>query len=363
MAKRPSEGFASLSEVEEAGARKLAPRIRSYIEASAAGGWTDRANREEFDRWVLNPRVLAGVREVDLRTSVLGEGVRAPIFVAPTAYQGLVHPAGEGATARAASRAGLLAIFSTLSTFSLERIAKARPRGPRWFQLYLQPEWDTTERLVRRAERAGFTAVVLTADTPVLGIRDAQLRTGFAVDASLPVGNGPGIFPPSRGPEKEGDTYSLKAASEETWDVVDRLKEASHLPIVVKGILTPGDARAAVKHGARGVIVSNHGGRQLERSPASLAALPAIVATVGTRAEVYLDGGVRRGSDILIALALGARAVGVGRPVLWALAANGEAGVAHYLSLLTSDLATAMVLSGRSVLSDITRTLVTPYPR
>jgi 4-hydroxymandelate oxidase len=363
MTKRSDGGFSSLSEVEEAGMRKLSPRIRSYIEGAAGSGWTDRANHEEFGRWVLSPRVLAGVRAVDLKSSILGEEVRAPVFVAPTAYQGLVHPGGEGATARAASRAGVLAVFSTLSTLSLERIAKVRPPGPRWFQLYLQPEWSASERLVRRAERAGFSAVVLTADTPVLGVRDAQLRTGFAIDSTLPVGNGPGALPPSRGPEPSEEDYSLRAAPEETWEVVDRLQEASRLPVVVKGVLTPGDARAAVRHGARAVIVSNHGGRQLDRSPASLAALPAIVATVGSRAEVYLDGGVRRGSDVLIALALGARAVGIGRPILWALAADGEAGVAHYLSLLTSDLATAMVLCGRSSLAEVDRSLVTPYPR
>ena len=362
MTKRPKSGFASLSEVEEAAARKVTPKTWSYIEAAAATGWTDRANREAFNRWVVKPRILAGVREVDLRTHVLGEAVSAPVYVAPTAYQGLVHPDGEGGTARAASRAGFLAMFSTLSSWSLEKIASARPRGPRWFQLYLQPEWKATERLVKRVERAGFTAVVLTADTPVLGVRDAQLRTGFAIDSSIPLGSGPGVVPPSRGPERTGEKYSVGSATGETWEVVDRLREATDLPIVVKGVLCAADARLSVKHGARAVIVSNHGGRQLDRAPASLAMLPEVVAAVGNRAEVYLDGGVRRGSDVLIALALGARAVGVGRPVLWALAANGEGGVARYLELLASDIASAMVLTGRSSLSKIDRTLIAPWP-
>jgi len=353
-------GFSSLSDVEEVAARKVAPKIWSYIEAAAATGWTDRANREAFDRWVLQPRVLAGVREVDLRTRLLGEAVRAPVFVAPTAYQGLIHSAGEAGTARAASRAGLLAMFSTLSSRSLEEIASVRPRGPRWFQLYLQPEWSATELLVRRAEKAGFTAVVLTADVPVLGVRDGQLKTGFAIDSSIPLGSGPGVLPPSRGPERVRETYSLGRPSAESWEVVDRLREVTALPLVVKGVLTADDARRSVEHGAQAVVVSNHGGRQLDRTPASLAALPAVVAAVGKRAEVYLDGGVRRGSDVLIALALGARAVGVGRPLLWALAANGEAGVAHYLSLLTSDLATAMALAGRRSLSEIDRSLILP---
>jgi 4-hydroxymandelate oxidase len=360
---KPSKvGFSSLGDLEETAVRKVAPKIWSYIEGAAATGWTDRANREAFDRWVLLPRILAGIHEVDLRTRLLDEPVRAPVYVAPTAYQGLIHSDGEAGTARAASRAGLLAVFSTLSSRSLEEIASVRPRGPRWFQLYLQPEWSATERLVHRAEKAGFTAVVLTADMPVLGIRDGQLKTGFAIDASIPVGSGPGVVPPSRGPELSHETYTVDRPSVETWEVVDRLREATHLPIVVKGVLTAADARLSVEHGARAVVVSNHGGRQLDRTPASLAALPAVVAAVGERAEVYLDGGVRRGSDILIALALGARAVGIGRPVLWALAANGEAGVARYFSLLASDLATAMVLAGRRSVSEIDRSLIAPSP-
>ncbi len=362
MTKPAPFGFSSLSELEEVASRKVAPKIWSYIEGAAGTGITDRANRQAFDRWVLLPRILAGVREVDLRTQLLGEAVRAPVFIAPTAYQGLIHPDGEAGTAAAAGRAGLLAMFSTLSSRSLEEIARVRPHGPRWFQLYLQPEWSATERLVGRAEKAGFTAVVLTADVPVLGVRDGQLKTGFAIDASIPVGSGPGVLPPSRGPERVGERYSLGRPVAESWEVVDRLRKATRLPVVVKGVLTAADASASVEHGARAVVVSNHGGRQLDRAPAALAALPAVVAAVGDRAEVYLDGGVRRGSDVLLALALGARAVGVGRPVLWALAANGGAGVDRYLSLLASDLATAMALAGRSALSEIDRSLVAPQP-
>jgi len=357
---RRTVGFSSLSDLEEAAARRVSAKIGSYIAGAAGTGSTERANRAAFDRWVLRPRVLAGLRTVDLRAELLGEAVRAPVFIAPTAYQGLVHPDGEGGMARAASRAGLLAMFSTLSSWSLERIARVRPRGPRWFQLYLQPEWESTARLVRRAERAGFTAIVLTADVPVLGVRDAQLKTGFAIDRSLPVGNAPGVVPPSRGPEPVGEVYSLGREFVESWEVVDRLGEVTRLPIVVKGVLEPADARRAVAHGARGVVVSNHGGRQLDRAPSSLSALPKVVRAVGRHAEVYFDGGVRRGSDVLIALALGAHAVGVGRPPLWALAAAGEAGVERYLALLTTDLASAMVLSGRSSVARVDRSLIEP---
>ncbi|HYB77731.1 MAG TPA: alpha-hydroxy acid oxidase [Thermoplasmata archaeon] len=362
MAKRRSVPFVSLSDVEEAASRAVGERIWSYVMGGAGTEWTDRANRAAFGRWVLKPRALAGIREVDLRTEVLGEDVRAPFYVAPTAYQGLVHPDGEVGMARAAARAGVLAVFSTLSTDSLEAIARARPRGPRWFQLYLQPEWEATERLVRRADRAGFTAIVLTADVPVLGVRDRQLRSGFAIDSSLPVGSGPGVVPPSRGPRAAGPVYSVGRPHPESWEVVNRLRSVTDLPIVVKGVLDATDARRSVAHGAKAVVVSNHGGRQLDRSPPSLAVLPEVVRAVRGRAEVYLDGGVRRGTDILVALALGARAVGLGRPLLWALAAGGEAGVEQYLSLLATDTASAMILAGRGSVSKVDRTVVSPWP-
>ena len=332
--------------------------MRSYVESAGGEGWSGRENHEAFGRWVLLPRVLAGVNRVRLESRLLDDDVRAPIFVAPMAYQGLLHPDGERGTARAAAAAGVLMTLSTLSTDSLEAVAATRPAGPRWFQLYLQPSWRRTEALVRRAERAGYSAIVLTADVPVLGMRDAQLRTGFAVDATVPVGNGPSVAPPPRQPEWSGTKFERDSSIVESWEVVDRLRRASRLPIVVKGILSARDAREAVRHGARAVVVSNHGGRQLDRVPAPLDVLPEVVGAVGRKVEVYLDGGVRRGSDALIALALGARAVGVGRPVLWALAADGTRGVQRYLELLTSELATALFLIGRSRISDIHRSLV-----
>ena len=355
MARRSAGRFISLSDVEAVGARAVAPDVRSYIEGAAGGGWTHRANRDAFDRWVLRPRVLSGIRDVDLRTRLLNDTVQAPVYIAPTAYHALIHSDGEVGTARAAAGAGIAAMFSTLSSNSVEEIGSARPRGPRWFQLYLQPTWAASERLVRRAERSGFTAVVLTADAPVLGVRDGQLRTGFAIDASIPLGSGPGVLPPSRGVEPVGATFSVVDGREETWEVVDRLRATTRLPVVVKGVLTATDARKAVRHGAHAVVVSNHGGRQLDRAPAALSALPEVVTAVDGRAEVYLDGGVRRGSDVLVALALGARAVGIGRPVLWALAAGGADGVARYLALLTKDLATAMVLAGIRTVTEIDR--------
>ena len=306
--------------------------------------------------------MLAGIETIDLSTTVLGEPVRSPIFIAPTAYHGALHPDGEIGTARAAGGAGLLAMFSTLSSLPLEAIAAAEPRGPRWFQLYLQPEFAGSRALVERAERAGFSAIVLTVDVPVLGVRDRQARAGFAIESSVPIGNGPGVVPPARAPARTAHGYALRPDGAAGWAVLDRLREVTALPLVVKGILTAADAEEAARHGARAVIVSNHGGRQLDRAPAALDALPEVVEAVGDRLEVYLDGGVRRGSDVEIALALGARAVGLGRPVLWALAAGGEAGVARLLGLLEEEFATAMVLTGCRRISEVSRELVDRSP-
>jgi len=244
-------------------------------------------------------------------------------------------------------------MYSTLSSLSLEEIARAAPEGLRWFQLYLQPEFAGTRRLVERAEKAGYRAVVLTADVPVLGVRDRQAEAGFAIDSSEPIGNGPEVVPPARGPTPTAAGFSLRADGSASWEIVDRLREVTDLPIVVKGVLTASDAREAVRHGACGIVVSNHGGRQLDHVAASLDALPEVVAAVGSDAEVYLDGGVRRGTDVLVALATGARAVGLGRPVLWVLAAGGAAGVSRFLEVLAEEFATAMALTGCGSLSEI----------
>ena len=304
---------------------------------------------------------MLDVEKIDLRTTLLGENVSAPFYISPTAYQGLLHTEAETATAKAAGEAGVLAVFSTISSRSLEEIAKTIPRGPRWFQLYLQPDPNTTEGLVRRAEKAGYTAIVLTIDAPVFGNRDQTILGGFNI-GSIPLGNGPSVLPPSR-PTAQGHYFQARKEASSTWNALDHLHEITNLPILVKGVLTAEDAREAVSHEARGVIVSNHGGRQLDQAPASLDALPEVVDEVGSETEVYLDGGVRRGSDVLIALALGARGVGLGRLVLWALAAGGEAGVARMIGLLKEDLATTMALTGRRTISEIDETALAKSSR
>ncbi len=318
------------------------------MDGGAGEEHTLRANRDSFSRQILRPRALAGLTSVDLSTTILGTRVDVPFFVCPMAYQASVHSDGELATARAAAGAGALAIFSTLSSASLEAIAGASGAGPRWFQLYLQPEMEENRALLQRAQEAGYSAIVLTVDLPILGIRDAQLHHGFALDASPPLGNGAAVLSPQRAAEFTAGGFRLRADAAHGWEVLGELRQHTNLPLVVKGVLTGEDAKAAVDHGARAVIVSNHGGRQLDHAPASLEALPEVAAAVGHRAEVYLDSGVRRGADIIAALALGARAVGVGRPVLWALAVGGESGVREYLAMLREELAVTFALMGRS---------------
>ncbi|MGB6500459.1 MAG: alpha-hydroxy acid oxidase, partial [Thermoplasmata archaeon] len=327
--------------------------IWAYVQSGAGEERTLRSNREAFRRAVVRPRVLEEIRQLDLRTTILGQAVSAPVFICPTAYQAKIHPDAEPGVARAASAAGLLAVFSTLTSRSLEEIAVASGDGPRWFQLYHQPDPAVERGLIERAGAAGYGAIVLTVDTPVLGIRDRQAKGGFAIDSSVPIGNGHGVATPSRGPVAGGETYEIRPDTSATWDWLGRVRDQTRLPIVVKGVLTGEDAARAVDLGAAGVIVSNHGGRQLDGAPATLDVLPEVVGAVGGRAEVYLDGGVRRGIDILVARARGAQAVGVGRPILWALAVGGEPSVARYLALLKLELAIGMALAGRRSIAAI----------
>jgi 4-hydroxymandelate oxidase len=362
MTHTPLQGFPTLADLERVAAERVPDRVWAYIQTGAGEERSLEANRAAFRRWSLRPRVLSDVTSVDLRSRILGREVDAPLFVAPMAYQREVHPEGEEGVARAAEDARVLSIFSTLSSASLEEIARAAPSGPRWFQLYLQPEFARSRELVERAERSGYSALVLTVDVPVLGVRDRQEAGGFAIDASVPTGNGPGVVPPARAPSFRGPTYELPANAAANWGILDDLRSISRLPVILKGILSLEDARRAARHSMEGIVVSNHGGRQLDGAAASLDALPAIAEEVGSTLEVYVDGGVRRASDVLIALALGAKAVGLGRPILWALAVGGGEGVREYLSSLSRDLATAMALTGRRQIAEIDRTLVQRIP-
>lgn len=360
MASPIPESFRTLSELEAAASRRVTEHVWAYIQGGAGDERTMRANENAFRRWFLRPRVLVDVSSVDIRSRILGRSVNAPFFISPMAYQAEVHPEGELAVARSASERNVLAVYSTLSSAPFEEISKASGSAPYWFQLYLQPDFEVTRKLIERAERCGASAIVLTVDVPVLSVRDRQTMGGFAIDSTVPIGAGSDVVPPAREPVLQGPVYRLRTDAAATWSTLGEIQSVTRLPVVVKGVLTPEDARLAVEHGAAGIVVSNHGGRQLDGAPASLDVLPAVVAEVSDRIEVYLDGGVRRAADVLIAMGLGAKAVGIGRPVLWALAADGSEGVGRYLSLLSTELATSIALCGRRSIAEIDRTLCSP---
>jgi 4-hydroxymandelate oxidase len=328
-----------------------------YFRSGADEEHTLRRNRNAFERYALHYRTFVDVGEPKLATTVLGDDVPFPILIAPTAYHRLAHPEGERATARAAAELGTLYCASTLATTSLEKVAAAAPGGLRWFQLYVHREREFTHRLIDRAKAAGYRALAITADTPVLGRRLADVRNGFALPDAMAMENLVDIVPGDlRG--GAGSELSRFVASRHdptfTWRDLDEIvQRAAPLPVVVKGIVRGDDARMALDHGARAIWVSNHGGRQLDLSPATIDVLPEIVAAVGGRAEVYHDGGIRSGTQALVALALGARAVFVGRPVLWGLATGGSEGVASVLRLLRDELLRGAQLAGCADLGDL----------
>jgi isopentenyl diphosphate isomerase/L-lactate dehydrogenase-like FMN-dependent dehydrogenase len=317
------------------------PSAFDYFTGGAADEVTLRDNVAAFARRKLRPRVLVDVSGIDTRTTMLETPVAMPVALAPTAMDRLAHPDGEVAVSRAAARAGVLMHAATFSSCSLEEIATAAG-GPRWFQLYVHQDRGLAEELVTRAAAAGYRAVVVTADLPVPGYRERELRSRFVV----PDDARPGNYRDRAGVEEVLGYLTHNIDQSLTWSDIEWVRGLSELPVVVKGVLTAEDARLAVEHGAAGVVVSNHGGRQLDRAPASIDVLQEVVDELRGDIEVYLDGGVRRGSDVLIALALGARAVLLGRPYLWALAAGGEEGVARALELIRAELENSMALLG-----------------
>jgi isopentenyl diphosphate isomerase/L-lactate dehydrogenase-like FMN-dependent dehydrogenase len=319
---------------------RMEPSAWDYYQSGSDDEVTQRANRAAFERIQLRPRVLVDVSACDMRTTVLDTPIRMPILIAPTAFHSLAHPAGECATAQAAGRSGTLMVVSSSSTRSLEDIAR-EASGPLWFQLYVHGH-KSAEELVHQATEAGYRALVVTVDSPRWGRKERSIRSGFRVPLKANFTDA----------EATVDVLPL------TWESLTWIRSLTSLPLVLKGILTAEDAVLAVKHGVDGIIVSNHGGRQLDTAIASIDALPEVVEAVSGSCEVYLDGGIRRGTDILKALALGARAVLVGRPILWGLAANGADGVGYVLELLRTELELAMALSGRPTIESIDRSLV-----
>jgi len=322
---------------EAAAVERLEPGVYGYFAGGAGDEVTLRANVEAFRRWQLRPRVLVDVAEPSTATSVLGLDVSLPVLVAPVAYQRVVDPDGEVAMARAAAAAGTIMCLSTLSTSTPEEVAATGVT--RWFQLYVFRDRGLVRELVERVRASGFSALVLTVDTPVLGRRERDLRSGFAVPADLhiPVLGRGGVTP--------AEALELMSASI-SWRDLEELAAIAQLPVVVKGVVGGDDARLACEHGAAAIVVSNHGGRQLDGVPATIDALPEVVEAVDGRIEVLLDGGVRRGTDVVKALALGARAVLAGRAPLWGLTVDGADGAGRVLELLRAEISLALQLVG-----------------
>lgn len=327
---------------------------------------TLRENRTAFSRLRLMPRILVDVEKINTQTTILGDRVSMPICLAPTAMQRMAHDDGEMATARASAKHGTLMTLSSWSTIALEEVYEAAPKGLKWFQLYVYKDRAVTLDLIKRAERAGYKALAITVDTPILGRREADLKNRFALPVHLTMGNfakkGAAHAQGTKSSGKEGSGLASYVASlidkKLTWQDIAWVRKQTTMKIVVKGVLTADDALAAVRNGVDGIWVSNHGARQLDTTPATIEVLPEIVRAVAGRCEVYLDGGVSRGTDVLKALALGARAVFVGRPVLWGLAHSGEDGVFRAIQLLKDEFELAMRLSGSVTLADLKPSLV-----
>jgi 4-hydroxymandelate oxidase len=342
----------------EARARELlTEQAYDYYAGGADDELTLTENERSWERLRLRPHVLRDVSDVQTATTVLGVEVASPVLVAPMASQRMAHDEGEAATARGAAAAGTLMIVSTIATVSLEDVAAAAPSAPRWFQLYLRRDRGWGAELVRRADAAGYRAIVLTVDLPVLGHRRRDERHPDGLPDGLHLANMPDA--------SEAGQWLAAAARDDldpalTPDDIGWICSLTDLPVIVKGVLRGDDAAECVEAGAAGVIVSNHGGRQLDTAIAGAQALPEVAEAVGDRAEVYVDGGVRRGTDVVKALSLGARAVLVGRPLLWALTVGGADGVRDLLLHLQAETERAMALCGARVVAECTPDLIAP---
>ena len=348
----------SLPDFEIEAKRRLDPVIFDFLAGGAGAELTIARNLAAFGRIQILPRVLRGGGEPDLGVQLLGEHASLPVLIAPTAFHRLFDSQGELATAKAAVEADTIMIVSMASTVAIEEIAGAEISGARpklWLQLNVQPDLDFTLSIVRRAEAAGCTALVISVDAPVFGRRERDLRNSFT---DLPEGLCcENLREPSRAGEP-GRVRPIEFMRALSWEHIEWLRRTTSLPLVLKGILHAEDARAAVDHGIDAIVVSNQGGRQLDTVPATIELLPEIADAVGERIPIVLDGGVRRGTDVLKALALGAHAVAIGRPILWGLAAGGQQGAHRVLELLRTEIALAMSLCGCRSLVELDRSFV-----
>ena len=351
----------SLRDLESEAQRRLDRAVYDFFAGGADDEVTLRANEAAFTRIVLLPRVLRGRGKPKLEVTLLGCRSSTPVLLAPTAFHKLAHPDGECATARAAAKTGTIMIASMASTVAIEKVAAAAreiaPNGEAslWFQLYIQPDLGFTEAIIRRAESAGCTALVLTVDSPAFGRRERDARSGFV---DLPAGMCCENMREPLGEGRFGAAREIAFSPELSWEHVDWLRKTTALKIALKGVMHPADAHLAVGRGVDALIVSNHGGRQLDTVPAAIELLPPIADAVQRRIPILLDGGIRRGTDVVKALALGASAVAIGRPALWGLAIDGEEGVAQVLEMLRAELERALVLCGSGSPADLSRDLV-----
>jgi len=348
-----TEDWINVADAERAGLEKLEQGPRDYFAGGAGDELTLRENTAAWGHWRLRPRVLNDVREVSTSAGLLGGPVELPVLVAPVAYQRMAHPDGEAAMAAGAAEAGAVMCLSTLSTTRPADVAAAAPQGRHWFQLYAFKDEGVTRALMEEAIDAGFEAVVVTADAPPGGNRERDRRNRFTLPKEL----GTPSLTAAVGGDKAlsiEETFALMNHAL-TWADVEDLASECSVPVLVKGVLTAEDAELALEHGAAGVVVSNHGGRQLDRSLATADALPEIADSIDGRGTLLVDGGIRRGVDVATALALGADAVLVGRPALWGLAAAGSEGVARVLELLREELELTLGLCGCTSVSQLTR--------
>ena len=344
----------TLDDAERLAEAALPADAWGYVAGGAGDERTLRWNREAFSSYRLRYRVLVDVSDVSTATTVLGTPVSMPVLVAPMAYQALAHEDHELGMARGAAAAGTLMCLSTVATATPAAVAEAAGGSPLWLQLYVFRDRDVSDRVIASALESGFSALVLTADLPVVGVRDRELRAGFdPPEDTVPAYAAARERSPTAGPG-----LALLDAGVE-WGYVSELRERWRVPVVVKGLVTGEDAELACEHGAAAVVVSNHGGRQLDGAVAALDALAEVVEAVAGRAEVYLDGGVRRGTDVVTALALGARAVLVGRPALYGLALGGERGVRQVLEILRDETENALALLGCRSPDEVTAAHVT----
>jgi 4-hydroxymandelate oxidase len=346
------EAALSVADYERLAEERLGPGPWAYLAGGSGDEWTLRENREAFARWTFRPRVLRDVSEISTATTVLGTTIALPVVVAPVAYQQLYHPDGECATARGAAAVGTGVAVSTFTTRSHEEIAAAAPGLMQWCQLYVFRDREVTREHLAGAAAAGCSAVVLTVDTPRLAQRERDLRAGFEIPSDLPLPYARAAIGAET--QNPAEHFALLDASV-SWRDLEWIASEGRLPVVLKGVVTAEDAELAVEHGAAAIVVSNHGGRQLDGGPATLDALPDVVEAAAGRVEVYVDGGIRRGSDVAKALALGAHAVLAGRAPVFGLAAAGEDGVRHVLELLRDELALALCLLGCTSPEEVTR--------